>query len=79
MVHSKSRKSSLSRRRFLERVGAFSTVGGAVGLGSPIWGFAQENSGPIDCGPPPKAKQKPAWNVEYGYSAQHAMPIERCG
>lgn len=51
------RRDGLSRRRFLEKMGhaaaAGSTAGG-LGLSSAAWG--QENAGPIDCGPPPKAK-----------------------
>jgi len=53
------RTEPLSRRRFLERVGLSTVAGGtASGLGLPRLAFAQdaENSGPIDCGPPPKAK-----------------------
>jgi len=46
----------LSRRRFLEKVGFSYAVGGAAGMAVPSLGFGQENSGPIDCGPPPKAK-----------------------
>ncbi len=46
---------TLSRRRFLHRTGVFcaaSALGGSSGLA-----FGQEeNSGPIDCGPPPEAK-----------------------
>ncbi len=46
---------TLSRRRFLQRTGVFcaaSALGGSSGLA-----FGQEeNSGPIDCGPPPEAK-----------------------
>ena len=46
-----------SRRRFLERLGvgaAAGNIAGAVGFPSLAWG--QTDSGPIDCGPPPKAK-----------------------
>ncbi|MFZ5831322.1 MAG: DUF4159 domain-containing protein [Planctomycetota bacterium] len=47
----------LSRRHFLERVGitaAATGAAGSVGLPSIVLG-ADEASGPIDCGPPPKA------------------------
>lgn len=45
----------LSRRRFLEQMGlTVAATGAATGL--PELVFGQENSGPIDCGPPPKAK-----------------------
>jgi hypothetical protein len=47
----------LSRRRFLERMSVGYALGGtAGGLGMPLVAWAEENSGPIDCGPPPKAK-----------------------
>ena len=47
----------LSRRKFLENVGRTAAAGSAAGgLGITGVGFAQENAGPIDCGPPPKAK-----------------------
>ena len=50
-------KHDLSRRRFLENVGLTAAAGGmAVGaVGLPAVGWA-EDSGPVDCGPPPKAK-----------------------
>ncbi len=45
----------VSRRRFLQKAGVLYAASAAAG-GSGI-AFAQEqNSGPIDCGPPPKAK-----------------------
>jgi len=50
-----SGRGGLSRRRFLGRVGVSAAVGG---LGLPSVGWAQEGSGPIDCGPPPKAKKQ---------------------
>jgi hypothetical protein len=43
-----------SRRKFLERTGLSALGGGAVG-GLTSLGWAADNSGPIDCGPPPKA------------------------
>jgi hypothetical protein len=52
---------SLSRRAFLERMGMVCAAGGGAGLaGSGLmeaglaWG--EDNSGPVDCGPPPAAK-----------------------
>lgn len=44
------------RRRFLERMG-WTAATAAGGMASPglVWGA--EDSGPIDCGPPPKAKK----------------------
>ncbi len=53
----KIHKAGLSRRKFLEKMGRTAAAGsavGSVGVPSLVWG--QENSGPIDCGPPPKAK-----------------------
>jgi hypothetical protein len=50
------RATRFSRRRFLEKVGrtaAAGTAAGSFSLPALVWG--QENSGPIDCGPPPKA------------------------
>lgn len=47
----------LSRRRFLEKVGRTAAAGSAaasLGVSPAVWG--QENSGPITCGPPPKAR-----------------------
>ncbi len=48
----------LSRRAFLERMGLTCAAGGAVGSGLPAaaWAAEGEDSGPIDCGPPPQAK-----------------------
>ena len=48
--------SNLSRRRFIERIGMVAAGATASGVASPGLLIAQENSGPIDCGPPPKAK-----------------------
>ena len=50
------RTHGLSRRRFLERVGLTCAAGSAAGIGIPSLAWGQEGSGPIDCGPPPKAK-----------------------
>lgn len=46
-----------SRREFLERVGISTAAGGVTvgGIGLPALAWA-EDSGPVDCGPPPKAK-----------------------
>ena len=52
-----SQRNDLSRRRFLERVGLMGAAGTAAGS-LPSLVFGQENSGPIDCGPPPKAKKQ---------------------
>jgi hypothetical protein len=49
----------VSRRRFLERLGLMTAIGGGIegGLGLPTFCWADEgDSGPIDCGPPPQAK-----------------------
>ncbi len=47
----------LSRRRFIESVGLGYALGGAAALGVPAIGWAaEEDSGPVDCGPPPPAK-----------------------
>jgi len=51
-------RSGLSRRKFLESVGLTCAVGSAAGLAVPSLGWGQEASGPIDCGPPPKAKKQ---------------------
>ncbi|GAB6166341.1 hypothetical protein JCM19992_23410 [Thermostilla marina] len=51
-----SRHTGHSRRRFLEVAGLTWAIGGAAGMAVPSLGFGEENSGPIDCGPPPKAK-----------------------
>lgn len=53
MFEARDRKHS--RRRFLETMGVSWAVGQAGGLGVPSLLFGEENSGPIDCGPPPKA------------------------
>lgn len=47
-----------SRRRFLRAASAAPWVAGGVGgsLALPNWVWGQEDSGPIDCGPPPRAK-----------------------
>jgi len=54
------RADGLSRRKFLEKMGitcaAGSTMGAAVGIGLPSLAWAAEDSRPVDCGPPPKAK-----------------------
>lgn len=48
----------LSRRRFLKRVGFSAAAGAAAsGLGMPSLAWGQD-SGPVDCGPPPKAKKQ---------------------
>jgi hypothetical protein len=48
----------LSRRRFIERFGLTTALGGGIGgLGFPSFALADEgDSGPVDCGPPPPAK-----------------------
>jgi hypothetical protein len=48
----------LSRRAFLERMGLTCAAGSAAGLGVPsqAWSAEMQDSGPIDCGPPPQAK-----------------------
>jgi hypothetical protein len=50
----------LLRRQFVKRSAvAYWTAAGAAGSGMlalPGLGLAQEGSGPVDCGPPPKAK-----------------------
>ena len=47
----------LSRRRFLEKMGLTAAAGNAAAaLGLPSLAWAQGNSGPVDCGPPPKAR-----------------------
>jgi hypothetical protein len=46
----------VSRREFLEKLGLAAAAGGAAGaLGVPSLCWGDEDSGPIDCGPPPKA------------------------
>ncbi|MGO8748362.1 MAG: hypothetical protein ACLQNE_20505, partial [Thermoguttaceae bacterium] len=52
---------SLSRRTFLERMGMVCAAGGAAGLAGsglmePGLAWGDDNSGPVDCGPPPAAK-----------------------
>ncbi|MGC8641427.1 MAG: DUF4159 domain-containing protein [Isosphaeraceae bacterium] len=55
-----SDEGELSRRQFVkESTIAYWTAAGAAGSGMlalPSLGSAQEGSGPVDCGPPPKAK-----------------------
>jgi hypothetical protein len=51
------RTGGLLRRRFLRDLGLAPWVG-AGGLALPSLGLAEENSGPIDCGPPPKARKQ---------------------
>ena len=49
--------SGLSRRKFLERLGLTCAAGGlSAGLAGMRCAAAEEDSGPVDCGPPPKAK-----------------------
>lgn len=50
------RVGGLSRRKFLERMGLICAAGTAAGGNVPSLAWGEENSGPIDCGPPPKAK-----------------------
>ncbi len=45
----------LSRRKFIEGIGLASAVGGAGAIPSIAWAD-DGDSGPIDCGPPPRAK-----------------------
>jgi len=46
----------LSRRKFLKRVGISTAAGTAASsIVLPSLGWAAEDSGPVDCGPPPKA------------------------
>lgn len=53
------RANELSRRKFLEKVGLTTVAGGAAGtIGLPGLAWAAENSGPVDCGPPPEAKKQ---------------------
>ena len=51
-------RAGLSRRKFLERLGLSCAAGSTAGLSVPSLAFGQENSGPVNCGPPPKAKQQ---------------------
>jgi hypothetical protein len=39
----------------LEKAGLIGVAGTAAGLAGPSLAWAEEASGPIDCGPPPKA------------------------
>ncbi|MBN1394094.1 MAG: DUF4159 domain-containing protein [Pirellulales bacterium] len=50
------RNDELSRRKFIEGLGVASAIGG-VGVPTFAWGD-EGDSGPIDCGPPPKAKPR---------------------
>lgn len=52
------RLAAVSRRKFLERMGVFAAASSAAaGVNLPLaWAAEEENSGPIDCGPPPQAK-----------------------
>jgi len=45
----------LSRRRFLRQVGAAAAGGTAARASLPALAWAEEDTGPVDCGPPPKA------------------------
>jgi len=47
-----------SRRRFLETMGLTWGAGAGGGLAIPALAWGEENSGPIDCGPPPEAKKQ---------------------
>jgi len=51
-------QSGLSRRKFLENMGLTCAMGSGAGLALPSLVWGQEASGPIDCGPPPKAKKQ---------------------
>ncbi len=53
----KQRTDAVSRRKFIEKMGltAAGSTAGSLGLPSFVLGD-EENTGPIDCGPPPKAK-----------------------
>ena len=49
----------VSRRKFIERMGLVVAAGGGMGgvsIGLPGMLWADDDSGPIDCGPPPLAK-----------------------
>jgi hypothetical protein len=49
----------LSRRRFIERLGLTAAAGSVAGeFTLPRLAWGEENSGPVDCGPPPKAAPK---------------------
>ena len=55
-VSDAERRGDFSRRKFLERLGLATAVGGGIegGLGLPAICWADEgDSGPVDCGPPP--------------------------
>ena len=54
----RDRPDGLSRRKFIEKMGRTAAAGGAAGaMGRAAAALGQEEeSGPIDCGPPPKAK-----------------------
>lgn len=58
-MHSSHAHGDLSRRKFLERIGltavAVPAAAGALGVPSLAWA---EDSGPVDCGPPPKAQKQ---------------------
>ena len=52
------RRDGLSRRKFIERLGLLTTVGGlsgGLGVAAPSWA-GEADAGPVDCGPPPPAK-----------------------
>ena len=52
------RGGEVSRRKFIERVGltaAAGATGGALPLALPSFVLAEDGTGPVDCGPPPKA------------------------
>ena len=53
-------RGGLSRRQFVRETSlAYWTAAGAAGSGMlvlPSQGLGQEGSGPVDCGPPPRAK-----------------------
>ncbi|MGD9127385.1 MAG: DUF4159 domain-containing protein, partial [Planctomycetia bacterium] len=66
MTRAEREKEGIGRRAFLERAGMFcgkvgfvrsAALGGLISGVVPIAAWAEdENSGPVDCGPPPKAK-----------------------
>ncbi len=47
----------LSRRKFIEKLG-LGCAAGTTGWNIPALVFGQDNSGPIDCGPPPQAEKQ---------------------
>ena len=51
-------RGGFSRRRFLENLGLTCAIGPAAGLAVPSLVFGQGSAGPINCGPPPKAKRQ---------------------